>query len=111
MLGGNRIERANFASHRGLLSQLSVFRAQAAAQVAGTIVQLNSLSSDLDELRERVAQPLLIPDHIVPIEVHITTIRRGVQRLSDGRAKAKLRERQALQRMVDGGPQYPALGA
>ena len=67
------------------------------------------LSSDLDELRERVAQPVLIPDAIVPIEVHIATIRKGAQKLSDGRRKAKLRERQALQRIMDGGPQYPAL--
>lgn len=67
------------------------------------------LSSDLDELRERVAQPILTPDEIVPIEVHIMTIRKGVQRLSDGRGKAKRRERQALQRMMDSSPQYPAL--
>jgi hypothetical protein len=67
------------------------------------------LSSDLDELRERVAQPVLISDHILPIEVHIATIRKGAQKLSDGRGKAKLRERQALQNIMDGGPQYPAL--
>lgn len=67
------------------------------------------LSSDLDELRERVAQPILIPDDIVPIEVHIATIRKGVQRLSDGRRKAKLRERQALQRIMDGSHQHRAL--
>ena len=67
------------------------------------------LSSDLDELRERVAQPMLIPDNIVPIEVHIATIRKGVQRLSAGRGKAKLRERQALQRVLDASPLYPAL--
>ena len=67
------------------------------------------LSSDLDELRERVAQPVLISDDIVPIEVHIATIRKGAQKLADGRGKAKLRERQALQRIMDGAPQYPAL--
>ena len=67
------------------------------------------LSSDLDELRERVAQPVLLPDEIVPIEVHIATIRKGAQKLSDGRGKSKLRERQALQRIIDGGLQYPAL--
>lgn len=67
------------------------------------------LSSDLDELRERVAQPLLIPDDIVPIEVHIATIRKGAQKLYEGRGKAKLRERQALQRIMDGHPQPLAL--
>jgi len=62
------------------------------------------LSSDLDELKERVAQPMLNPDHIVPIEVHIATIRKGVQRLSVGREEARLRERQALQRVIDASP-------
>ena len=108
-MGGNRVERANFESHSKLLSQLSTSRARAAAQVAGTILKLNQLSSDLDELRERVAQPVLIPDGIVPIEAHIATIRKGVLRLSEGRGKAKLRERQALHHMMDSGPQYPAL--
>ena len=67
------------------------------------------LSSDLDELRERVAQPMLNPDHIVPIEVHIATIRKGVQILSIGREKTKLRKRQALQHVMGVNPLYPAL--
>jgi len=47
---------------------------------------------------------MLIPDHIVPIEVHIATIRKGVQRLSVGREEARLRERQVLQRVIDAKP-------
>jgi hypothetical protein len=44
----------------------------------------------------------------IPLEVHITTLRKGVERLSEGRDKAKRKEEQVLKRILDG-PQYPEL--
>ncbi|CAG7852055.1 SubName: Full=Uncharacterized protein {ECO:0000313/EMBL:CCA74701.1} [Serendipita indica DSM 11827] len=109
-VGANRAKLANFASHRSLLSQVATYRSAAAVQVGGTLVQLEKLASDLDELRERVSTPLLADEASVPIEVHITTLRKGVQRLSEGRGRARNREEQVLKRILDG-PQYPELSS
>ena len=109
-VGANRGKLANFAEHRKLLSQVAVYRSAAAVQVGGTLVQLEKLASDLDDLRERVAMPLLADEASVPIEVHIMTLRKGVQRLSEGRGRARNREEQVLKRILDGA-QYPELGS
>jgi hypothetical protein len=46
----------------------------------------------------------------IPLEVHIMTLRKGVERLSEGRGRAKLREEKVLKRILEG-PQYPELGS
>ncbi|KAG8829280.1 hypothetical protein FRC17_006830 [Serendipita sp. 399] len=108
-VGANRAKLANFASHRDLLSQVAAYRSAAAVQVGGTLVQLEKLAADLDDLRERVATPLLSEEASIPIEVHIMTLRKGVERLTEGRGRAKRREEQVRERILEG-PQYPELG-
>ncbi|KAG8810348.1 hypothetical protein FRC19_004603 [Serendipita sp. 401] len=109
-VGANRGKLANFASHRSLLSQVATYRSAAAVQVGGTLIQLEKLAADLDDLRERVAMPLLAEEASIPIEVHITTLRKGVERLTEGRGRAKRREDQVVKRLSEG-PQYPELGS
>jgi hypothetical protein len=77
--------------------------------VAGTLVQLEKLAADLDDLRERVATPLLSDEASIPLEIHLMTLRKGVERLNESRGRAKSKEKQILKRILDG-PQYPELG-
>lgn len=109
-VGANRAKLANFANHKNLLSQVANYRSAAAVQVGGTLVQLEKLASDLDDLRERVATPLLAEEYSVPLEVHIMTLRKGVDRLTERRRVAKQREEQVLRRVLDG-PQYRELSS
>ncbi|KIM28644.1 hypothetical protein M408DRAFT_137678 [Serendipita vermifera MAFF 305830] len=108
-LGANRDKLNRFADHRTLLSQVANYRSAAAMQVGGTLVQLEGLAADLDELRERVATPLLAHETAVPLEVHIETLRKGVQRLTDGRNRAKVKEDAILGVVMDG-PQHVGIG-
>jgi superfamily I DNA and RNA helicase len=101
-LGANRAKLSNFANHRNLLSQVANYRSAAAVQVGGTLVQLEKLASDLDDLRERVATPLLAEEASIPLEVHIMTLRKGVDRLSEKRRGARNREEQVLRRIMEG---------
>jgi hypothetical protein len=113
-VGANRAKLSNFASHKSLLSSVGQYRSTAAVQVGGTLVQLERLASDLDELRERVATPILVNNEdgvaSIPIEVHVMTLQKGVQRLAESRGRSKSRAEQVLKRILDG-PQYPELPA
>ncbi len=59
---------AHFKSHRALLASIRSYRNCALGHVTSTMVQLQQLSADLEDLRDRVATPLLLnPD--IPLEV------------------------------------------
>jgi hypothetical protein len=97
ILGGNRGKLANFESHKYLLSNISVYRKRALALVSRSLIQLQTMQSNLEELRDRVAEPGLLEDvgeeaEKIPLEVHIQSIRKGVDRLSEGMSRAKGRE-------------------
>lgn len=92
ILGGNRQKLVNFASHRSLLANIAVYRSKALAHVGASLIQLQQMQADLEDLRDRVTQPALLGDADIPLEVHIESIRKGVDRLNDGRNKAKSKE-------------------
>lgn len=94
ILGQNRREVALFDEHRDLLAQMSHSRSIALDRVRKTVDQLNQLSEDLSELRDRVARPVLLGgDGVVPLEAHLDSLRRGVQKLDAFR-------RQGIERCV-----------
>jgi len=101
-LGGNRRQLANFKSHRALLTNIRLYRNRALSYVTSTLVQLQQLSSDLEDLRERVSTPLSSPNSNIPLEVHISSIRKGIDRLAEGRTQAKAREDAYLRQLLDG---------
>lgn len=53
----------------------------------------------MEELRERVAAPELAGGEI-PLEVHVRSIRSGIERLNEGRIRAREKEEQAMQRIL-----------
>lgn len=117
ILGGNRAKLANFEGHKFLLSNISVYRKRALALVSRSLVQLQTMQSDLEELRDRVAEPGLMdsagagaePDAAIeriPLEVHIQSIRRGVDRLSEGMSRAKGREQESVCPLLSSRPSF-----
>lgn len=98
-LGGNRAQMRSFGSNLQLLRELGNYRTRALAHVVAALQALQSLSADMEELRERVAAPDLAGGEI-PIEVHARSIRSGLERLNEGRIRAKQLEEEAVERIL-----------
>ncbi|KDQ53183.1 hypothetical protein JAAARDRAFT_183506 [Jaapia argillacea MUCL 33604] len=99
-LGGNKRMLKSYKNHLKLLKGLGEYRRRALAHVVAALQTLEGMSADMEELRERVAAPALIGDK-VPVEVHMRSIRTGLERLRDMRTKAKEREEQARQNALN----------
>ncbi|CAE6449859.1 unnamed protein product [Rhizoctonia solani] len=107
-LGGNKKKLHNFRSHRMLLNEIRVYRKRALAHVSSTLVQLQGLSADLDDLRQRVATPALAGEEAgIPLEVHIGSMQKGTERLLEGRKRAREREDAYLQKVLAEGYDRP----
>lgn len=90
MLGGNRKVLGKFESQMTLLNQVNLYRQTAIAHVAGTMLKLQAMGAELEELRERVGTVELVGERKgVPLSVHIETIELGVERLEQRRNWAR----------------------
>jgi len=98
-LGGNKKKRRNFDSHLALLKDLGSYRKQALAHVVAALQTLRAMSEDMEDMRERVAAPELMGES-VPVEVHMKSIEMGLQRLREGRLKAKRMDEDAMRRVM-----------
>jgi hypothetical protein len=95
---------AKFDTELRLLSQVNVYRKNAIAQVSGTMVKLQKMGAELEELRTRVGGVEVLGGRMgVPLEVHIESIELGIERLEEGRERAKRVERGDLMREREGG--------
>jgi len=93
-LGGNRNKLRKMDHNLDLLKNVEKYRRQALAHIVATLQTLHTLDADMGELRARVAAPGVVGDQI-PTEVHMKSIKAGVERLKQGqiRASAKQQER------------------
>ncbi|KAF8071802.1 hypothetical protein FPV67DRAFT_1667261 [Lyophyllum atratum] len=98
-LGGNRKKLRNFDDHLVLLRNLGLYRKKALAHVVAALQSLNAMSSDMEDIRERVAAPELTESKI-PIEVHMKSIKSGLERLKEGRVRAKRLEEETIRRVL-----------
>ncbi|KAI4147263.1 MAG: hypothetical protein L6R39_003176 [Caloplaca ligustica] len=89
MLGGNRKALGKFDSQLKLLNQVNGYRQTAIAHVAGTMLKLQAMGAELEELRERVGTVEVVGDKRVPLSVHIDNIELGVERLEQRRNWAR----------------------
>ena len=104
MLGGNRSKLGKFESQLRLLGQVDMYRQNAIAHVSGTMLKLQGMGTELEELRERVGGvELLGGKGAVPLSVHIENIELGVERLERGRRGAKELENEQLRKSLDRG--------
>lgn len=104
MLGGNRSKLGKFESQLRLLDQVNTYRQNAIAHVSGTLIRLQSMGAELEELRERVGGVELLGGRgSVPLSLHIENIELGVERLERGRKGAKELENEELRRTLEKG--------
>ncbi|MCJ1403847.1 hypothetical protein MMC11_007070 [Xylographa trunciseda] len=82
MLGGNRTKLSKFDQELKLLQKVNMYRQTASGYVGGTLLKLQAMRSELEEMREKVGSAEL---QTVPLSVHIDTIQQGVERLQIGR--------------------------
>lgn len=103
-VGGNRNKLGKFDSQLRLLSQVNTYRQSAIAHVSGTMIKLQGMGAELEELRERVGGvELLGGSRGFPLSVHIENIELGVERLEKGRNRAKGVENEKLMKMLERG--------
>ena len=84
ILGGNRRRLRGMDRHLALLKGVGGYRDRARDHVVAALQTLITMAEEMEELRERVAAPELVGSSI-PIEVHMKSIRSGLQRLKDHR--------------------------
>ena len=99
ILGGNKRKLRGMDGHLFLLRHIGEYRTRAAAHVAAALQALIGMSEDMEDLRERVAAPELIGDRI-PVEVHMKSIRAGLDRLQADRTRAREREEEAVKKIL-----------
>lgn len=108
MVGGNRDKLGKFDSQLRLLGHVTTYRQSAIAYVSGTMVKLQGMGAELEELRERVGGvELLGGSRGVPLSVHIENIELGVERLEEGRNRAKEIENEAMRKTLSSGKEGP----
>lgn len=103
-IGGNRAKQRQVNNQLKLLAQVTQYRRVAFNHVASTIVKLQSMGVELEELRDRVGQAGALKEagvNQVPLAVHIENIRLGVERLEIGREKAKELEQKQHRGILD----------
>lgn len=103
-LGGNRAKKGKVDTQLRLLGRVSEYRKVAFAHVANTIVKLQGMGAELEELRTRVGSAEALRDagvRHVPLSVHIENIQLGVERLEIGRERAREVERGHTRRVLD----------
>ncbi|KAJ4477355.1 hypothetical protein J3R30DRAFT_3291495, partial [Lentinula aciculospora] len=98
-LGWNKRTLKSYDDHLKLLNGLGEYRKQALTHVVSVLQTLRALSDDMEDMRERVSEPELAGSHI-PVQVHMNSIRIGLQRLKDSRVKAREREEEAVKRVL-----------
>ncbi|CAJ0766005.1 24667_t:CDS:1, partial [Entrophospora sp. SA101] len=69
-----------------LLNDLDRQRRVAISQIQTTLYSLTSFQLDMEELREQVSRPSLIE---MPIQVHIESVHRGIERLRSSKVALK----------------------
>lgn len=99
-LGGNRSDVKKLNGQIELLQNVGQYRRIAWAHVTNTIVKLQAIRDNLEDLRERVAMPEVVGTNKVPLEVHIEAINLGIQRLEEQRESSRQVEAQAYQRVI-----------
>ncbi|GAB7356061.1 hypothetical protein MBLNU459_g6678t1 [Dothideomycetes sp. NU459] len=101
-LGGNRGSVNKLDAQLAILKDVSGYRKMAWAHVAGTVVKLQAIAANLEDLRERVAMPdVLGLRHDLPLEMHIREIGMGVDRLESVREEGRRIEGQRVRSILD----------
>ena len=99
IFGVNRDQLREMDENLALLKDVGGYRARARAHVVAVSKMLRLMAEDMEDLRERVAAPNLEGDAI-PIDVHMKSLKGGLERLKGRRAGAKQLREQLVNRIV-----------
>lgn len=100
-LGGNRSSVKKLENQLQLLRDVGNYKRIAWAHVTTTIVKLQAIRDNLEDLRERVALPETLGTDQVPLEVHIDAINLGIERLEEQRDVNRKLEAENYQRVLE----------
>ncbi|KAK7677611.1 hypothetical protein QCA50_019422 [Cerrena zonata] len=92
MLGGNRRRLWNIDQRLDLLRNVGEYRIRALTHVGRTMRLVLAMSENMEELRLRVATPILVEDRI-PIEIQLHAIKASIDRIKENRRDARERAR------------------
>ena len=98
-LGGNKKKVRGVDNHLWLLQRIGDWRSRAQVHVVATMQALDSMSEDMEDMRERVSRPELIGENLPP-EVHMKSIQAGLERLKFDRNRTKKKEEENLRRIL-----------
>lgn len=103
-LGGNQAKKRKLDTQMNLLTHVSEYRKLAIKHIANTVIKLQEMGAELEELRTRVGSAAVLKEagvtH-VPLAVHIENIQLGVERLEVGRQKARELEQKHARKILD----------
>ena len=97
---GNKRKLQGIDRNLDLLKDVNNYRKKASAHVRATIQALDILDADMENLRTRMAAPDVIGDDI-PIDVHVESIKAGVERLRERQLRARLKQDESIVRMLE----------
>ncbi|GAB1742298.1 hypothetical protein NU219Hw_g7852t1 [Hortaea werneckii] len=98
-LGGNRSNVAKLEQQLKLLRDIETYRKLAWGHVTTTMLNLQSIQDNLETLRESVAMPETIGNRL-PLEMHIDSITRGVERLEARRDRSRQLEQESYNKVL-----------
>ncbi|KAL6711115.1 hypothetical protein ACN47E_006990 [Coniothyrium glycines] len=102
-LGGNRSDVKANAQSLNLLKNISVYRKKAIMHVSETLLKLQEIQAELENLREGVAAPEVLGHRSeVPLSYHIELIEKSVERLRISRGDAMRVEGETVRKLMHG---------
>jgi hypothetical protein len=102
-LGGNRGDVKANKKSLNLLSNISAYREKAVVHVSETLLKLQEIQAELENLREGVAAPEILGFKSgIPVDMHIYTIGKGVERLLISRGEQLRAEGDTYRRLIRG---------
>jgi hypothetical protein len=111
-LGANSRSLKQNNQHLHLLRHVSAYRKKALMHVADTLLKLQLIQAELENLREGVAAPEVLGWRSeVPLTYHLDLIERGVERLRVARGESQRVEGETYRRLVRGGEDVREVGA
>jgi len=81
-VGGNSVQVKANAKQLNLLANISAYRRQALKHVASTLLKLQEIEAELNNLRDAIAAPELLGWRGLPIQYHIDQMNRATAQLS-----------------------------
>ncbi|EME82828.1 uncharacterized protein MYCFIDRAFT_58262 [Pseudocercospora fijiensis CIRAD86] len=109
-LGGNKNTVQKLNSQIDLLNSVQHYRRMAWGHVTSTLLKLQEIQASLEDLRERVGMPEVVGTHKVPLEVHISNIQLGIERLEKQRDANRQIEQDSFRKVLDRGEQVDRRG-